>query len=106
MQQFSNDLVAISEQVIEIGDKLVADTKKRGYPPKKLRELKRTFTALTELFHSLEPHFERFGAFCSRAIEDYKDRFGDQPDQEGYSPVREAEMVLERARAQAPQLAE
>ena len=106
LQEFSNDMVAISERVVEIGDKLVADTKKRRYPLRKLRELETTFENLTTLFHSLEPDFKRLEAFCQRAIEEHKVRFGDQSDQKGYNPVREVEMILDRARAQMPQLDE
>ncbi|MBA4115100.1 MAG: toxin-antitoxin system HicB family antitoxin [Rubrobacter sp.] len=97
LSEFSNELTSISDRAVEISNKLVADTKKRRYKPRKLKELETAFASLTETFHTLNTDFEKLAEFCSRAIEEHKVRFGDQPDQGAYSAVREAEMILQKA---------
>ncbi len=99
--EFSDYLVSISDQAVEVSKKLVADTKKHRYPPRKLRELERALESLTKLFHALSEDFDKLEKFCSRAIDEHKARFGDQPDQNEYSPVNEAEMILQEARTKA-----
>ncbi len=95
--QFSNELTAISDRAVELSNMLVADTKKRRYKPRRLNELEIAFADLTRTFHALSVDFEKLEEFCSRAIEEYKVRFGDESDQGAYSAVREAELYLQKA---------
>ncbi len=106
--EFSDELTAISDRAVEISKKLVAHTKKPRYKPRRLKELETAFASLSDTFHTLSADFWTLEAFSSRAIEEFKERFGDEPGQESdlgaYSAVREAEMILERARTKVGRL--
>lgn len=104
LTEFSDELRSISNRVVEIKDKLVADTKKRRYPPRKVNELEKTFASLAQTHRALSVDFRKLEEFASRAIQEYKTRFGDEENQGAYSAVREAEMILQRASTNAQQL--
>jgi hypothetical protein len=106
LTEFSDELTSISNRAVETSKKIIADTKKRRYSPRKLNELEKTFDSLTQTFHALRVDFGKLEEFASRAIEEYKARFGDEADEDAYNAVREAETILQRARTNIQQLEE
>lgn len=68
----------------------------------------RTFRDLEANFDVIKEAYEELESFAVRAIEVHKAKFGNESDEdtyseEAYSAAKEAEMILEKARAGVPE---
>lgn len=91
--EISKELQSISKELLSLSKRIRAASNKKGFSPKKMQEMIRSFEARRGTYDSVQEAYYELEPFVVRAIESHKARFEDDPNT--YSVVEEAERILE-----------